>query len=141
MQDFLGVVADVTRGDHQRFTDVKQPVYIHDNVYGAGANPYDAEKNAIVLSASQAHAQFVDEGDAVYLETLLPQAFDNVRLQVTTGVDLEPVRLVDAAFEEPDGSPAHPVTDLTGFAKTAGNAYPAGPLAQLTSGVTRVRVW
>ena len=29
---YLALVADPTRGDHQRFQGVKQPVHIHDNV-------------------------------------------------------------------------------------------------------------
>ena len=33
MEDYLALVADPTRGDHERFANVKQPVYIRDNVY------------------------------------------------------------------------------------------------------------
>ena len=32
-------MADVTQGDHERFVDVKQAVYIHDNVYVGFALP------------------------------------------------------------------------------------------------------
>ena len=140
-QEFLALVADVTRGDHERFVDVKQPVYIHDNVYGEGASPYDAEQNAVVLPGSETHAAVVDDGDEVYLEVLLPQSFDNIRVAVTTGTDLEPVRFVDAEFEEPDGTPALPIVDLTGIVKTLQGMYPAGPLATLVSGASRTRVW
>jgi len=140
-QEFLALVADVTRGDHDRFVDVKQPVYIHDNVYGEGASPYDAEHNAVVLPGSDAHAVVVDEGDEVYLDVFLPQSFDNIRVAVTTGMDLEPVRIVDAEFEEPDGTPALPLVDLTGFVKTLHGMYSAGPLAALASGASRTRVW
>ena len=138
---FLALVADVTRGDHERFVDVKQPVYIHDNVYGEGASPFDAEQNAVVLSGSETHAAVVDEGDEVYLEVLLPPSFDSLRVAATTGTDLEPVRFVDAEFEEPDGTPALPIVDLTGIVKTLQGVYPAGPLATLASGASRTRVW
>ena len=37
LEDYLALVADPTRGDHERFKDVKQPVFIRDNVYAAGA--------------------------------------------------------------------------------------------------------
>ena len=87
------------------------------------------------------HAAVVDEGDEVYLEVLLPQSFDNIRVAVTTGTDLEPVRIVDAEFEEPDGTPALPIVDLTGIVKTLQGVYPAGPLATLASGASRIRVW
>ena len=42
LREFLASVADATRGDHQRFAGVKQPVYLRDNVYAAGARAYDA---------------------------------------------------------------------------------------------------
>jgi hypothetical protein len=141
MQAYLDQVADPTEGDHERFLNVKQPVYIHHNVYAAGASPYEAEKNATILTDTQARAEIVDEGQQVYLKTLLPAAFDNIRPPVVTGADLEPVRFVDAEFEEPDGSPATPTTDLTGHHKSVTRPYPAGPLAALTSGRQRVRVW
>jgi hypothetical protein len=83
----------------------------------------------------------VDEGDEVYLESRLPAEFDNVRLGVITGSDLERVRFVDAEFEERDGSPAVLTTDLLGFDKAGSGSYPAGPIAVLTSGVARTRVW
>ena len=83
----------------------------------------------------------VDEGDEVYLETQLPAAFDEARIGLVTGSDLERVRFVDAEFEEPDGSPARLDTDLVGAHKTGGQTYPAGPLAALASGSTRTRVW
>jgi hypothetical protein len=140
-REFLALVADVTRGDHERFVDVKQPVYIHDNVYGEGASPFDAEQNAVVLSGSETHAAVVDEGDEVYLEVLLPPSFDSLRVAATTGTDLEPVRFVDAEFEEPDGTPALPIVDLTGIVKSLQDVYPAGPLATLASGASRTRVW
>jgi hypothetical protein len=140
-QAFLDLVADVTRGDHQRFADVKQPVYISHNVYAAGASAYEGEKNAMTLSGCDIRATVVDEGDQVYLEVQLPEAFDNARVAVITGEHLEPVRFANAEFEEPDGSPARPIVDLTGTVKDQDRLYPAGPLAALTSGATRLRLW
>jgi hypothetical protein len=139
-EDYLALVADPTRGDHERFANVKQPVYIHDNVYAAGAKPYEAEKDAIVLG-DDAVAEILDEGDQVYLTTTLPTPFDNARLAVTTGADLARVRLVDADFEEPDGTPAVLDTDLLGAVKNMTETYPPGPIAGLRSGTARIRVW
>ena len=47
LEAYLALVADPTRGDHERFRDVKQPVFIRDNVYAAGAKAYEAEQGAI----------------------------------------------------------------------------------------------
>jgi hypothetical protein len=141
LEAYLELVADPTRGDHQRFAEIKQPVFIRDNVYAAGAKAYEAEKGGIVLTGSDITAAVVDEGTEVYLEVHLPAAFDNVRIDAVSGADLERVRIVDADFEEPDGAPAVLGADLVGDVKTPTGAYPAGPITTLASGSSRIRVW
>ena len=76
MEDYLALVGDPTRGDHQRFMGVKQPVHIRDNVYAGGARPFEAEKGATVLTGTDVVATVVDEGAEVYLESRLPAEFD-----------------------------------------------------------------
>jgi Right handed beta helix region/Protein of unknown function (DUF1565) len=139
LAEYLALVDDPSRGDHERFTDVKQAVYIHDNAYATGAAAYEHEAGAVQLG--DASARVVDEGEAVYLETELPEAFGSARRAPVSGADLERVRFVDADFEEPDGSPVRLDTDLTGAAKAGGETYPAGPLAGLAAGSGRTRVW
>jgi hypothetical protein len=141
LADYIARVGDPSRGDHERFLDVPQPVYIRDNVYAAGASAFEAERGAVVLGDADVRMTVVDEGDAVYLEAQLPEAFDGARIPMITGRDLERVRFADAEFEERDGSPAVLDTDLVGSARTDEQARPAGPLAALGAGVSRTRVW
>jgi hypothetical protein len=139
--EYLSLVDDPSRGDHERYTGVKQPVYIHDNVYALGARAYEGEQDALLLDAAGVSIAVVDEGDEVYLETQLPETFDQARVGLITGGELERVRFVDADFEERDGSPARLDTDLVGTRKTGDGTYPAGPIAALASGSSRIRVW
>ncbi|MFZ1115336.1 MAG: right-handed parallel beta-helix repeat-containing protein [Propionibacteriaceae bacterium] len=141
MEDYRVLVADPTRGDHERFSDVKQPVYIRDNVYLSEAEPFEAEEGAIVLNDEQVSVRVVDEGDQVHLETQLPVAFDNATAGVISGANLPPVRFVDADFEDPDGAPATLDTDFVGERKIHGQTYPAGPISALRAGSQRIRVW
>jgi hypothetical protein len=141
LADYIAQVGDPSRGDHERFAGVPQPVYIRDNVYAAGANAYEAEQGPVDLGDADVRVTVVDEGDNVYLEMQLPEAFDAARVPVLTGRDLERVRFVDAEFEERDGSPAVMDIDLAGSRKTDERTHPAGPLAGLESGVSRTRVW
>ncbi len=141
LEDYLALVSDPTKGDHERFAKVKQPVYIRDNVYAPGAEPYEAEQGARVLTGAEASVRVVDEGAEVFLECTLPAAFDDVRVGAVSGLDLERVRFVDAEFEEPDGTPARLDHDLTGADRTPSGSYPAGPLSTLAAGATRTRVW
>jgi glycosyl hydrolase family 120/parallel beta helix pectate lyase-like protein/uncharacterized protein DUF1565 len=127
------------RGDHQRFLNLEQAVYARDNVFAAGAEPFAGEAGARVLG--DASVQVVEDGDEVYLVTELPAGFDEARLGVVTGRDLERVRFADADFEERDGTPAVLDVDLTGARRPAGGTSAAGPVAALAAGSTRVRVW
>jgi len=120
---------------------VKQAVYIRENVYAAGASPFESERKPVVLDGAAASVTIEDEGDAVYLETQLPDEFDRARVGVVTGLSLERVRFVDADYEERDGSPVVVDVDLLGARKESGQTYPAGPIAAVTAGAARVRVW
>jgi hypothetical protein len=137
--EYMARIAAQPPGDHQRFLDVKQPVYARGNVYAAGAAPFAGEHDALVLS--DATASVAVEGDAVYLETKLPVEFDGARLEPISGRDLERVRFADADFEEPDGTPAVMDVDVTGEHKQQDRPAAAGPIADLRSGSSRTRVW
>jgi hypothetical protein len=137
---YLARVGSPRRGDHQRFHDVPQPVYAWGNVYLADAEPFDGERDALVIDGP-AHAAAVEDGTEVHLDIELPDRFRDSRVDLVTGADLPPVRFVDAEFEEPDATPAVMDVDLAGVRKTADTAYPAGPLAGLADGHARIRVW
>ena len=141
LEEYLAQVADPSRGDHQRFKGVKQPVHIRDNVYAGGAAPYERESGATVLTDPGVAVTVVDEGAEVYLETRFPDQVDDARVRVVTGADLERVRFVDAEFEGPDGRPVVLDTDLVGAPKSGDAGHAAGPLAALTSGAVRTRIW
>jgi hypothetical protein len=139
-EDYLARIDDQPAGDHQRFPGVKQPAYLRQNVYAADARPSDTEQDALILGGAVSCA-VVDEGDAVYLHTQLPEDFDRARVGVVTGLDLERVRFADADYEERDGSPAIIDIDLIGAQKEHGLKYPAGPIATLAPGTAHVRLW
>ncbi|HEX9042800.1 MAG TPA: right-handed parallel beta-helix repeat-containing protein [Trebonia sp.] len=126
--------------DHRRFPGVKQPAYLRDNVYGPGARAFAAEASALALT-QDVSLEVADEGTEVYLEARLPADFGRSGLGVVTGADLPRVRFADADFEERDGSPVVIDVDLLGERKEPGRSYPAGPIASLGPGSSRVRVW
>jgi hypothetical protein len=140
LDEYLARVAVQPRGDQQRFLGVKQPAYLRDNVYAPGAHALTGEASALILTGHMSF-EVVDEGDQVYLEAQLPEAFFRIRLGVVTGADLPRVRVADADFEERDGSPVVVDVDLLGQRKEPGHDYPAGPIASLRPGTSRLRVW
>ena len=140
LADYLAQVDDPSRGDHDRYRDVKQPVYLRANVYAPDAHAYEAEDGAVFLH-DEPTVTVVDECNTVWLETDLPEGFGAARLGLVTGADLPRVRFVDADFEERDGSPALLDLDLLGDRKVPGETYPTGPISTLEPGSSRIRIW
>lgn len=142
--EYLARVSGGGIGDHARFHLERQPAYLWANAYADGARPAAHEADALTVDAPAA-ARVVDEGTEVYLELDLPAALTaprtGPRTGVVTGADLGHVRIAAAAFEDRDGSPVVLDVDLVGDRKDPGGTYPAGPLARLAAGTTRVRVW
>jgi hypothetical protein len=138
-EEYLGRITAREPGDHQRFLGLTQPVYARGNVYAEGAKPFAGETGPVRLES--ARVSVVDEGDAVYLETELPQAYGQARHPVVTGADLPRVRFADADFEERDGTPVIVDVDLTGARRPGDADAAAGPIAALATGPGRHQVW
>lgn len=140
LEEYIERAAALAASSYSRIPGVKEPAYLRDNVYAPGASAFAGESSAVAL-AGEVTFEVVEEGDEVYLETWLPEAFAGVRVGVVTGADLPRPRLVDADFEERDGTPAVVGVDLLGARKEPGTDYPAGPVAALAPGTSRIRVW
>jgi hypothetical protein len=140
LDDYIRRVASQPEGSFTRNPGVKEPAYLRDNVYAPGASAFADESSALALTGEVCF-EVVEEGGAVYLEARLPQDFSAVRVGVVTGADLPRPRLVDADFEERDGTPVTVGVDLLGRRKERGQDYPAGPIATLTPGKSRIRLW
>jgi len=139
-EEYLAAVGSDDGGDHDRFHRQRQAVIIASNAYADGARPFAREKNAVHLTES-ASVTVVEDGDAVYLESRLPAALTAPLVPVITAADLGRVRIVDAEFQNPDGTPVRADVDLVGTIKDPAMSYPAGPLADLDAGAARVRIW
>jgi hypothetical protein len=69
----------------------------------------------------------------------LPASIGSIKGKVIDTGILGRVRLVDANYENPDGSVLAADTDLLGKTRAEGGVI--GPIASLQSGANRVRVW
>ena len=74
---YLALIDAQPPGDHNRFPDVPQAVYIRHNAYAGAALPYAAEDAPLRLDS--ATFAVVEEGDAVFLEADLPESFDGLQ--------------------------------------------------------------
>lgn len=138
LEDYLELVHQED-GDHHLFYRVEQPVYINNNVYLNGAEPFDGEKEKLVADDFDPEFRIIEEGDKVYLSCRLPEEFEDITGEIMTTGNLKRVRIADADFENPDGSELKFDIDYLGEWRRERSM--AGPLISLKKGENRLRVW
>ncbi|MRH43565.1 hypothetical protein GH741_12830 [Aquibacillus halophilus] len=126
-------------GDHEAFNEIEQPVYINHNAYLNGANSFDREKENVVAADFNPNLEIIEDGNDVYLSVELPKEFENLLGEIQTTQSLKRVRIVDAEFENPDGSEVTVDTDYLGEKRS--DKSNLGPISQLQAGKNRIKVW
>lgn len=126
-------------GDHEAFNKVEQPVYINRNAYLNGAKAFEREEEKLAEVHFNPNLKLVEEGTEVYLSVELPDDFERILGEVQTTQTLKRVRIVDAEFENPDGSEVAIDTDYLGERKLAQSVL--GPISSLKKGKNYVKVW
>ena len=81
----------------------------------------------------------MEEGDEVYLSCELPDSFEEIKGEIHSTSTLERVRIVDAEFENPDGSEMVLDTDMLDNEKP--EKGPLGPISLLKKGKNYIKVW
>jgi len=141
LEEFIDIIDAQQPCDHGEFMKTKQPVYVTGNVYTNGAVAF--EKETEKMDCKEFDAKFeiekedCDDGK-VYLKITLPESFDSFKSKPHTTVTLGRVRIVDADFENPDGSPL--ILNEDYFGNCCGEASVPGPIAALKAGENRILV-
>jgi hypothetical protein len=126
-------------GDVEVFSLIEQPVYINNNAYFNGAEPFELEKNKLVEEESNLEFSIIEEGEDVYLSCNLPESFSSIQGPIHSTTTLARVRIADAEFENPDGSEVILNTDFLDREKEEESAL--GPIALLKKGKNYIKVW
>ncbi len=126
-------------GDLDEFTKVEQPVYINNNAYLNGAEPFEREKDKLVDKSFQPNFSITEKGDEVYLSCDLPESFESIHGEIQSTATLPRVRIVDAEFENPDGSNVFLDTDFLDEPRNGKSSI--GPITALKKGKNYIRVW
>lgn len=118
--------------------EVKQPVYISNNVYLQGAEAFNRECGAVTLPEWDAEVSIEYENETVILNITLPEeAFTQKGELITTEI-LGTPRITESGYENRDGSPLVIDHDLLGDKRPRFPMY--GPVQNLKAGKNRVRV-
>jgi alpha-N-arabinofuranosidase len=138
LQEYIEKVNE-ENGDLDRFISVEQPVYVNNNAYFNGAEAFEKENDKLVDKSFNPKLQIIDNGDEVYLSCEMPESFENIQGQVQSTDTLIRARIVDAEYENPDGSKIILDTDL--LDEQRADRSPLGPIAQLKKGKNHIRIW
>jgi len=126
-------------GDLDLFEAVGQPAYIDQNVYINGAKAFSKELHKLEEPHFDPGLSIETEAGAVFLRCTLPEGFNAFTSTPLTTAALGRVRIVDAEFENPDGSALILDSDILDAPVYANSV--AGPCANLRAGPNRVKVW
>lgn len=126
-------------GDVEIFLNTDQPVYINNNLYLNGAVPFEREDQKLVEDQFNPEFSIIEEGDEVYLFCKLPEDFKKIQGEVQSTATLKRVRIVNAEFENPDGSDVKVDTDY--LREQRPHEGVIGPIIKLKNGENRIKVW
>lgn len=126
-------------GDLEEFVLVEQPVYINNNAYFNGAESFERENYNLVDKSFNPNFRIIDKGEEVYLFCEFPESFENILGEVQSTATLTRVRIVDAEFENPDGSAVVLDNDFLDVQKAFKNSL--GPISLLKKGKNYIKVW
>jgi hypothetical protein len=141
LEEYIETIASIdkeTPGDHRLFNDIEQHVDIARNAYIGDAQPYVHEANHYLVPDFDTEFEIEEADDGVYLNVTLPDDFDTFVHAVQDTASLGRVRIVDADFENPDGSPLTLNKDY--FKAPGGETVVVGPIASLKPGKNRIKV-
>jgi hypothetical protein len=118
---------------------VRQPVWIKGNAYLNGAKGFSREEGAYQSQTDPKVKITTEEDDSVWLEFDGDEGLFRMDGKVFATADLELPRIVEAPYENPDGTPICWNKDYLGQERGQ-NPLP-GPFAQIKEGYNRIRVW
>lgn len=126
-------------GDLEEFSTVEQPVYINGNAYFNGAEPLKREDENLVDKNFDPNLQIIDKGEEVYLSCELPESFGDILGKIQSTETLARVRIVDAEYENPDGTDVILDSDFLDEHKDEKSSL--GPISLLKKGKNYIKVW
>ena len=119
------------------FHEIAQPVWLQGNAYAGHATPSIHEKKPIMIGTM---AVSITEENGTWLLTMdVPNALCSAQCEAVTTERLGEPRLVEQAYEQPDGSAMDLGKDMIGALHTE-HLVP-GPFAALKEGKQVITVW
>ena len=138
LKEYIDLVSQ-EEGDHEAFHKIKQPVFINHNAYFNQAEHFDREQSFIQDNAFNPNLNIQEDNSGVYLDMTIPESLLNFKGDIHSTYSLPKVRLVDADFEDIDGSPLTLSSDLLNHSRI--DMATLGPIQQLRVGKNHILLW
>jgi Protein of unknown function (DUF1565). len=139
LAEYIERVLALGNGDLDKFEAVKGPAYINNNAYLRGAPAYDGEQENF-LSKVDPQVKIKQKDGQTFIEINIEKEMFGLVTKILTTDDLEMVRIVEAPFENPDGTPITFDIDLNGLKRNEQTTN-IGPFANLKAGINQIRIW
>lgn len=142
LEEYIDTVAAADTkapGDLNLFEGVEQPACIANNAYFNGAKAFAKEVGKVDQPDFDTAFSIEADDSAVYVCCTLPEGFDAFTYAPMTTASLGRVRIVDAEFENPDGSPLTLDSDILDTVIMEKKV--AGPCACLKAGKNCIKIW
>ncbi|MCL2371863.1 MAG: right-handed parallel beta-helix repeat-containing protein [Defluviitaleaceae bacterium] len=137
--DKIEAMNKATPGDLYLFEMVEQPAYVSDNAYFNNAKAFAKEARKLDTPGFDTEFSIEEDSGAAWLNITLPEGFQSFTSGAHCTNTIPRVRIVDAEYENPDGSKLVLDSDYHGQ-QLVGEAV-AGPIFGLKPGKNRVQVW
>lgn len=125
------------RTDEDKYVKVPQPVWVEQNAYSGHAKPFRKENSPILTDGMAAS---IEEKSGEWTLTLrVPEAVVTADCKTVNTARLGTPRIIEAQYENPDGTPVELSLDLCGVPR--GKRSIPGPIAELSEGINKITVW
>lgn len=138
MEEYIELVRKMGWGDVEQYVACKQPVYIEENVYMAGAKGFEGEKAAVYCEENP-NVNIETEGMNVFLNITLPSEVVSKKVNMISTCQLPVARIPEQCYGNCDGKNITFDTDLC-TSRREGHVM-AGPINRLESGKNRIPIW
>lgn len=125
-------------GDHEKFQDTPQAVYIAGNAYLNGAPAY-VHETELCTSDEDCAFRISEEADGTYLEIQIPASLLDLKTTIVSTDTLGSTRITEGLYEDKNGNPY--VIDYDFLGHSRGDTPVAGPFEVLKVGLNRIKVW
>ena len=138
-EEYIERSISLGNSDHEKFKPHTDPVYINKNAYLKDAKAYDQEEENYI-SPFDPEVTVVEEEDKTFIELTVEERMLSLQGDIRKTEDLAELRIVEALFENPDGSPIVFDQDYMGNIR-AEHTINIGPFINLKAGKNRIQVW